>query len=1266
MEAALNLATGAVLGFPAYLVGGIGGVIAHYTYSPETNPKDIATKFAETFTYQPQTDAGKRFTGTALYPLHALMEWSEKKGKDGADTTGSPALAALTEATIQMLPAPLIGSMGRAIHGKVPTSSDVHLAARDIALLNEHFNPPPPPPVIKSMADAVQRAYEKTGIDPEALRAMAIEDPTVRADLASSNFDIPRALGGDGRPGYAQWKADFSAAAARAAAAEKTPNRAMTDAELALWRGGDNWKEFSRSRGYTEKEISDFQKFLDLEREGRERFGLTLDDTASLAEAGGGGKPPEPPAGPPRAAAEIPEGDVAGAARAAVLARLSVGEEHVRELTWERFYTGVKDDLYPVKLVEQALTKGERLDVAESPYHLARLVRGAAGKATQFLDHGTFDWNTYKNTGPGLKQILEPHKTDLDGFRAYAVSRRAQELHGRGIETGIDAAAADTVVNTGRQYAAAFEQLQKYQNEVTRYMKDSGLIGDEAYAAMLEANKDYVPFFRLFDEPKSKGPGKGMKVHNPLRAIKGSERQVLDPLESIIKNTYVYTALAERNAVGRALGDLVVKDTASAEALGITKVKPTFRPIQLEAREIKKLFDEFITVSQRTRRSRTEETRTSGVGGVAGEPQNRVFAANKKRVMDALEARGFSTNEAEIMVRRLGNEKATGGDTIVEKLVQEVVATENVVGMDIRLPSDAATIFRPNALRPAPNQLRYFENGKPQVLDLPPTVAEAFAATDRASANVLVKIVAFPARTLRAGAILAPDFMLRNVARDQLTAFTFSKTGYIPLWDMMRGAMSLVKKDNQFQSWLKSGGANSAMVALDRAYLQQHIARLNKDAGLMERSWNVIKSPLEVLRITSELMENATRLGEFKRAKATTKTEIQQAGFVSREITLDFQRIGAQTQALNMMAAFMNAGMEGLDRTVRAFKDDPVGTSAKVGAGVTAPSVLLWYANNSTPERQQVWREIPHWQRDLFWIVMTDGWNEDAAGNVTYSPTIYRVPKPFELGVVFGSGAERLLDEFVGNDPKAMQDFLASVGGMAAINVLPTGAVPIMEHMTNHSFFTNNPLIPTRMEAILPEYQYHEYTTQASRAVGRLIGAFPGMKESSLASPIVIDNYIRGWTGTLGAYVRDALDFELRQAGALPDPPKPLATLADIPVVKAFVVRYPSATAQSVSDFYGEYISRSKVYQTFQYLVKQGDGEAALKEIKLNPGAFTRLEGIHQSIGTLNGIIRLVHQNPEMTPSDKRQLIDQMYGQMILLARTGVEEMRKIDEVIGK
>lgn len=1079
-EAGASVVSGLALGFPAYMMGGVGGLIARNTYSPDTDPKEIAKMFSEAVTYDSRSDQGKSIADTVTYPLQLLSKFKERMGEKVADETGSPALAAITDETIGMLPFVLTGGLVKSLRGKAPTPADMHAAASEIA------GPNATPAEVIAVRKNVQELYEKTGIHPETLKDQALNNPAVKQDLLSSN------------------KVPFA----------------------------DELKGDATIRAYQE-EVLGAKDITGAERAGEK----------ASAERRAAAQAQDPNAPVSVAAAEE-----------AVLARVSVGEQTKPSFSLAGLYTAVKDDLYPLAKIEEQLAAGKDLTTAESPYDLARLVRGAAGKAQQFLDHGTFDWSTYKNTGPALKQILEPHKTDLDGFRAFAVAKRATELHARGIETGVPAMEAEVVVRQGGKYEKAFGELQDYQESLVKYLRDSGVISEDAYAAMLEANKDYVPFHRVMEGAKG-GVGPGMSSRNPIRGIKGSERVIVDPLESIIKNTYLYTALAERNAVGQAFGKLVDANPEAAADLGVKVVKAKTKAIDVTA----------------------EELARAGIEG------------------------------------------------------------------------DGLTIFRPNAMRPGPNQIRYFDEGKAVTLDIPRDVADAFNATDRQSAGILLRTLAVPAKTLRAGSVLAPDFMLRNIVRDQLSAFAFSKNGYIPVWDMVSGAVSIVGKDASFQNWLKSGGANAAMVAIDRQYLQQHLVALDRDAGLMSRAWNVAKSPLEVLRITSELAENATRLGEFKRAMAGEegKAAIQSAGFESREVTLDFQRIGAQTRGLNMISAFMNAGLEGIDRTARAFKDAPLATTAKVSAAITVPSILLWMANHDDPR----YKEIPQWQRDLFWIVMT-------------KDNVYRIPKPFEMGVIFGSVPERMLDKWAGDNSDAFKNFHKTLMSAFGANVMPTFAAPPLEQVTNHSFFTGNPVVPHRMEGLLPEYQYHEYSTELSKAVGHLVGAFPGLHDKSIASPMVIDNYVRGWTGSLGAYTEQLLDAGLRKAGVLPDPPQPISTLADIPVVKAFVVRYPSASAQSVQDFYEKYTERKKVYDTFQYLVKNGDPDAAMVEQKLAPNAFERMEGIHKSLSVINNAIRMVYRLPDMTPSDKRQLIDSMYGQMIEQARAGNQAMAETDKAL--
>lgn len=164
----------------------------------------------------------------------------------------------------------------------------------------------------------------------------------------------------------------------------------------------------------------------------------------------------------------------------------------------------------------------------------------------------------------------------------------------------------------------------------------------------------------------------------------------------------------------------------------------------------------------------------------------------------------------------------------------------------------------------------------------------------------------------------------------------------------------------------------------------------------------------------------------------------------------------------------------------------------KVMASITLPSVLLWWANHDDPR----WAEIPRWQKDLFWIVMTD---EHA----------YRIPKLFEIGVLFGSVPERALEWLNENDPKAFADLGGTLGEAFTPGLLPNFAVRVVEQFANRSTFTGAPIIPFANEGLLPELQYSAHTTELGKALGRLVGYVPGMADSKVASPAVLENYIR-------------------------------------------------------------------------------------------------------------------------------------------------------------
>ncbi|KKK89428.1 hypothetical protein LCGC14_2733200, partial [marine sediment metagenome] len=221
----------------------------------------------------------------------------------------------------------------------------------------------------------------------------------------------------------------------------------------------------------------------------------------------------------------------------------------------ESLYTDFKDALRPIQRAVNEMNKGkDPLATEKNAYELARLFAGWWGKADHFLRRGTFDADAlYKEgrlrvTGKPLNEILKPVEGSLDNFRAYISSLRAIEKGKQGKETGISLSDAKQVAREleSPEYRQAFEELKSYQNAVLDYLhkSDPKSLSAEALRVIRAANQDYVPFYRVFEEsPVGTGAaaGRGLAdLWSPIKRMKGSGREIIDPLESIVKNTYTF------------------------------------------------------------------------------------------------------------------------------------------------------------------------------------------------------------------------------------------------------------------------------------------------------------------------------------------------------------------------------------------------------------------------------------------------------------------------------------------------------------------------------------------------------------------------------------------------------------------------------------------------------------------------------------------------------------------------------------------------------
>jgi hypothetical protein len=839
------------------------------------------------------------------------------------------------------------------------------------------------------------------------------------------------------------------------------------------------------------------------------------------------------------------------------------------------------DRLHPIS---RAVAEAEKVGVKVqegtlNPYELARLQPGMISRGEHFLKYGALDFKTLENKSQPLITILEPITKDTATYKefgAYAISKRAIEKSKQGYETGIDIKAAEnTVRKLDSKYKETFKQLGEYQNNLLKYLRDSGIINEKTFNVMLEANKDYVPFFRVLEDAGKDG-SISKSVANPLKRFKGSDKVIVDPIESIYKNTLHFVTLVERN---RSLVEFV-KMVEQTKAIDPTAFKDVSK-------------------------SKPKMTKTK-----------------------------ITLEELENVV------------TDVSKI--DKTALENF------------EVFRRNQQQLGKTEVAVFRDGKREVWDLGSDLSRSWKYSTDVSQKLVSSIISLPTRTLRAGATLAPEFFLRNAMRDTMSATVFSRNGFVLGLDTARGMLTQIyskfgkeKESKIYQDWIKSGGPQSSYVAFDRNYFSKNIAK-----ELTSRPvYNIITKPLEALRIMTEFFENATRLGEYIKSYNTSiknglthKQAVERGGFESKNISLDFQRMGAKMAAVNSVVAFFNARVQGYLKLYETFKSPETRSKAlyTVGASITLPSILLWIANNE----DERYKELPQWQKDLFWIVIT-GEGKDTI--------VWRIPKPFELGYVFGTLPERLLDFVKTKDPTSVKKFIETLAFDNATSLMPIPdiAKPLVEAWSNKSLFTKKPIVPRSLEGLLPEYQYTEYTSETSKILGKLIRQISG-EYSGISSPVRIESTINNWTGTLGRTFTTVLDKALINSGIIDDPIKPEETLSDIPIIRAFVVRNPSSGSEYITTFYDKYEKVNKIFNSIDTLQKAGNFEEANKLLTNLPAEATVLKSTYRLVQDLDKRVRDTYNSKFLSPNEKRQLIDEMYRNMIDISKYSLDAIKDI------
>lgn len=159
----------------------------------------------------------------------------------------------------------------------------------------------------------------------------------------------------------------------------------------------------------------------------------------------------------------------------------------------------------------------------------------------------------------GLDKIVQG-VPDTKSFDQYLIARHAEDLNKNKIKTGRNAEADAQLVNSlAPQYEPYAQQLNKYNQSLLDKTVEYGLISKETASYLKKQYPNYVPINRIFTDEELagvKGNGSGpasISTQSVVQRLKGSERQIESPLNSILQKTQSVIEQGERNNAAKIL-----------------------------------------------------------------------------------------------------------------------------------------------------------------------------------------------------------------------------------------------------------------------------------------------------------------------------------------------------------------------------------------------------------------------------------------------------------------------------------------------------------------------------------------------------------------------------------------------------------------------------------------------------------------------------------------------------------------------------------------
>jgi hypothetical protein len=508
-------------------------------------------------------------------------------------------------------------------------------------------------------------------------------------------------------------------------------------------------------------------------------------------------------------------------------------------------------------------------------------------------------------------------------------------------------------------------------------------------------------------------------------------------------------------------------------------------------------------------------------------------------------------------------------DMGMKNVAQQRVVRDMVrYGLSSEIPAGEAIDGRPTVTFRVGGKDRKFTIEDPLVYQsLQPLAGSGF--------DSLETVLGAPANLLREMVTREPGFILANMMRDTLSAYVTSGANFVPIASTLKGFTQ------DMQELERAGVVGGYDYSKDPKDIGSYLNKIMKERGYIENSAASITKPFVGLW---NFMGDVTTRSDFATRKAVYDDVLARTGDEAEAVwqakeVMNFARRGAHPvmRVLTTAIPFLNARLQGLDLLLNsargkrnANKNLDRAQAARSfifrGATIAAMTSLYYMLVSDDEQYQEQTEEI----KDNFWII--PGPNGVA----------FRYPIPFEVGLLFKTIPERALRYATGD--ATGRETLGSLGRgvVSTLELNPFGVqavAPAIEVLANYSAYTGRNITPVFVDqGEAQEFQETLGTSEVAKMIGQVLGV----------SPIKTEYLIKGYTGTLGAYILETSDLALRSKTLQGDNRTVLPTMkiTEYPVLKRFFTREFGGAEKERFYEMSNYINR--FYKTYNDLAEDG------------------------------------------------------------------------------